>query len=153
MTTYLFTLVDGGGTVPPELGTARRLLERGHRVVVLAEDSMAEDVLAAGAELRRWTAAPNRASRRPEDDPYRDWECRNPIQLFERVLEAQFTGPAARYAENPDRTISGMVMMPTATTLLTAAPEIMPNSAEPTTAILAAPPRKWPMPDMARSAK
>ena len=43
--------------------------------------------------------------------------------------------------------------MPTATTLLTAAPEIMPNSAEPTTAILAAPPRKWPIADIARSAK
>ena len=39
--TYLFALVDGGGTVPPELGTVRRLVERGHRVTVLAEDSMA----------------------------------------------------------------------------------------------------------------
>ena len=43
--------------------------------------------------------------------------------------------------------------MPTATTLLTAAPEIMPNSAEPNTAILAAPPRKRPIADIARSAK
>ena len=60
---------------------------------------------------------------------------------------------AARTREKPDRAISGMVTMPTATTLLTAAPEIMPNSAEPTTAILAAPPRNVPMPDMARSAK
>ncbi len=60
---------------------------------------------------------------------------------------------AARMRENPDRTISGMVTMPTATTLLTAAPEIMPNSAEPTTAIFAAPPRNVPIPDMARSAK
>ena len=42
--TYLFALVDGGGTVPPELGTVRRLVERGHRVTVLAEDSMRDDV-------------------------------------------------------------------------------------------------------------
>ncbi len=60
---------------------------------------------------------------------------------------------AARVAAKPERDISGMVTMPTAITLLTAAPEIMPNRAEPTTAILAAPPRKLPMADMARSAK
>ena len=37
---YLFALVDGGGTVPPELGVAQRLVDRGHDVTVLAEDSM-----------------------------------------------------------------------------------------------------------------
>ena len=47
----------------------------------------------------------------------------------------------------------GMVTMPTASTFDTALPEIIPNSAEPTTAILAAPPRKRPMADMAMSEK
>ncbi|MYR05764.1 glycosyltransferase [Gordonia sp. SID5947] len=98
--TYLFALVDGGGTVPPELGAARRLVERGHRVTVLAEDSMAADVEASGATFVRWTAAPNRASRRPEDDPYRDWECTNPLELFGRLLDSQFAGPAADYARD-----------------------------------------------------
>ena len=96
--TYLFALVDGGGTVPPELGTARRLVERGHQVVVLAEDSMMTDVEASGATFRPWVQAPNRATRRPEDDPYRDWECSNPLQLFDRLLERQFVGPAPEYA-------------------------------------------------------
>ena len=98
--TYLFALVDGGGTVPPELGTARRLLERGHRVTVLAEDSMESDVLATGAAFIRWTAAPNRPSRRPEDDPYRDWECSNPLALFARLLDRQLIGPAPGYAQD-----------------------------------------------------
>ena len=98
MTSYLFALVDGGGTVPPELGTARRLVERGHQVVVLAEDSMRTDVEASGATFRAWVEAPNRASRRPEDDPYRDWECSNPLQLFDRLLDTQFVGPAPEYA-------------------------------------------------------
>ena len=57
---YLFALVDGGGTVPPELGTVRRVVERGHRVTVLADDSMAEEVAATGAVFRPWTEAPNR---------------------------------------------------------------------------------------------
>ena len=61
--------------------------------------------------------------------------------------------PTDRVAVKPERDISGMVTMPTATTLLTAAPEIMPNRDEPTTAILAAPPRNRPMADIARSAK
>lgn len=41
----------------------------------------------------------------------------------------------------PERFISGIVTMPTPATLATALPEIMPNRPEPTTAILAEPPR------------
>ena len=96
--TYLFALVDGGGTVPPELGTVRRLVDRGHRVTVLAEESMRDEVAATGATYRPWAEAPNRASRRAEDDPYRDWECKNPVQLFERLLDKQLVGPAPAYA-------------------------------------------------------
>ena len=40
--------------------------------------------------------------------------------------------------------MSGMVKMPPDTTLLTDEPEIIPLSAEETTATLAGPPRKWP---------
>lgn len=97
---YLFALVDGGGTVPPELGAARRLVERGHHVAVLSEDSMAADVAATGAEMIPWRTATNRASRRPEDDPYRDWECKTPLQLMKRLLDTQFVGPAPAYAED-----------------------------------------------------
>ena len=46
-----------------------------------------------------------------------------------------------------------MVTMPTASTFDTALPEIMPNKAEPTTAIFAAPPRKRPMAAIEMSAK
>lgn len=95
---YLFALVDGGGTVPAELAAVSRLVERGHDVTVLAEDSMADDVMATGAHFRPWTSAPNRQSRRADDDPYRDWECSNPIQLFNRLLDKQFIGPGAAYA-------------------------------------------------------
>lgn len=100
--TYLFALVDGGGTVPPELGAARRLVERGHAVTVLAEDSMRADVEASGARFRAWTRATNRPSRHPDDDPYQDWECKTPNQLFERILERQLVGPAPAYAADLD---------------------------------------------------
>ena len=90
---YLFALVDGGGTVPPELGTVRRLVERGHRVTVLGDDSMADEVAVTGAAYLPWTEAPNKRGRRAEDAAFRDWECKNPLQLFTMVLDAQFVGP------------------------------------------------------------
>ncbi len=95
---YLFALVDGGGTVPPELGAVRRLVERGHDVTVLGEDSIVEDVRASGAAFRPWVQAPNRPDRLPEHDPYKDWECKNPFELFSRLLDRQFVGPAPGYA-------------------------------------------------------
>jgi MGT family glycosyltransferase len=97
---YLFAVVDGGGNVPPELGAARRLVERGHAVTVLAEDSIASDVLATGATLRRWSLAPNRSDRTPEHDPVRDWECKYPWQLVDRLVTTLLVGPAAAYAQD-----------------------------------------------------
>jgi MGT family glycosyltransferase len=104
--TYLAALVDGGGTVPPELAAVRLLVERGHRVVVLAEDSMEPDVRATGAAFRRWTTAPNRPNRRAEHDPVRDWEVGNPLRLFERLIDTQFVGPAPRYAADLGQAIA-----------------------------------------------
>ncbi len=102
---YLFALVAGGGTVPPELGAARRLLERGHRVTVLGEDTMREEVLATGADFRRWERGTNRPTRRAEDDPIRDWEVSSPLKMFRRVLDQQFIGPAPGYAADVDASI------------------------------------------------
>lgn len=56
--TYLFALTDGGGTVPPELGVARRLVERGHRVTVLSEDSMAAQVACTNRPCRPGAGLP-----------------------------------------------------------------------------------------------
>ncbi len=103
---YLVALVDGGGTVPVELGVVRRLVERGHDVTVLAEDSMVDDVRATGATFRRWVEAPNRPDRSPEHDPYRDWECKGSRQLFATLLEKQFAGPLRQYAADVDAAIA-----------------------------------------------
>lgn len=97
---YLFALVDGGGNVPPELSAARRLVERGHPVTVTADDSVASDVRSTGAEFTRWVRAPNRPDRRPENDPVRDWECKYPWQLVDRLTRTMLVGPAGRYADD-----------------------------------------------------
>jgi UDP:flavonoid glycosyltransferase YjiC (YdhE family) len=103
---YLVALIDGGGNIPPELHAVRRLVERGHSVTVLAEDSIAEEARATGAVLRLWRHAPNRPDRRPENDPARDWECKYPWQLVERMMATMFVGPAARYARDVTEAIA-----------------------------------------------
>ncbi|RZU31743.1 glycosyltransferase [Blastococcus saxobsidens] len=95
---YLVALWDGGGTVPVEVGVVRRLVARGHRVTVLGDPTLAPDVAAAGAEFRSWTRAPHRMSQALEDDVIKDWECRTPVALLNRLCERIITGPAAAYA-------------------------------------------------------
>lgn len=95
---YLFTLWDGSGTVPPELSLARALIERGHRVTVLADPTIEPEAIAAGAEFRSWRKAPHLRSRRPQDDYLRDFEVDNPPQLIARLCERLVCGPASAYA-------------------------------------------------------
>lgn len=95
---YLVALWDGGGTVPVEVGAVRRLLARGHTATVLADPTLAPDVADTGAEFRSWSRAPHRTSQDPEDDVIKDWECRTPVALLNRLCERIITGPAAAYA-------------------------------------------------------
>jgi MGT family glycosyltransferase len=94
---YLFALIDGGGSVPPELAAVRQLVARGHHIEVLAEDSMRDDVRAVGAPFRPWVRGNNRPGPDPKYDPIRDWECRTPFQLINRLLDGMFVGPAPGY--------------------------------------------------------
>lgn len=100
MTSYLFALIDAGGTVAPELGAASRLVQRGHTVNVIAEESMREEVVAAGATFSAWTGAVNRPDRRPENDPLHDWDIRSPRELFARISDDILIGPAPQFASD-----------------------------------------------------
>ncbi|UKJ63074.1 hypothetical protein H1Q78_15425 [Cellulosimicrobium cellulans] len=98
--TYLFALTDGGGTVPPEVGAVRRLVERGHRVRVLAEDSMAPEVHATDATLVPWATAPNRPDRDPADDPLQDWAAPSLLAQARDMGDHLIAGPAPDYARD-----------------------------------------------------
>jgi UDP:flavonoid glycosyltransferase YjiC (YdhE family) len=106
---YLFTLVDGGGTVPPELGAVRRLVERGHHVDVLAEYSMVDELRGTGASFRPWLPPINRSDRSPEHDPLQDWQCKTPLQLFTRMLDRLLARPAPYYAAGVLGAIDGHI--------------------------------------------
>lgn len=98
MTRYLLATWEGGGCVPPELGLARRLVERGHEVRVIADPPVEHAARAAGCEFSPWITAPFKKSLRPEDDFLRDWELKNPMALFKKMLDVFVCGPADRFA-------------------------------------------------------
>jgi MGT family glycosyltransferase len=91
---------DGGGTAPPELAVVRALVERGHTVTVLADAVLADDVAATGAQHVAWTSAPQHMTRLREDDFIKDWEVKNPMQVFSRVRDRFICGPAALFADD-----------------------------------------------------
>lgn len=45
---FLLATIDGGGTLPPEMGLAAELVGRGHSVEVLSDPTVRASALAAG---------------------------------------------------------------------------------------------------------
>src|SRR5687768_9295297 len=95
---YLFAMWEGGGTVPPMLGVARRLIARGHTVTVLGDPTIEVEAERVGCRFMPWRRAPHRSTLLPEDDLLRDWELKNPIDLLRRVRDRFITEPAPAYA-------------------------------------------------------
>ena len=98
--TFLLAMWEGGGTVPPELGLARRLIERGHVVHVIADPTIEAEALAAGCSFRPWREAPACAARTPEAALIRDWEDKSMMQTVNEYVETFLCGPAPRYARD-----------------------------------------------------
>ncbi len=95
---FLLALWDGGGNVPPELGVARRVVERGHRVHVLGDPTFADAAEAAGCSFSPWQRAPHRKTFDPSDDLLKDWEANDPLDALRRLRDELMSGPAAAFA-------------------------------------------------------
>jgi MGT family glycosyltransferase len=102
----LFITWDGGGVVPPELGLARRLVERGHEVRVLADPTIEDEATAAGCHHESWTTAPHVTSRTPADAVIKDWEHSNPLKMMKTYLRDFLADPAPRWAADVERSIT-----------------------------------------------
>jgi MGT family glycosyltransferase len=105
MASYLFTMWDGGGNVPPELAVAKRLTARGHTVRVLADPTIEPEARGAGCEFSAWTTAPHRTSRSREHDVFRDYEFKNPMQMVDRYIQDFLAKPAPRWIADTLATI------------------------------------------------
>lgn len=95
---FLFAMWEGGGAVPPMLGIARRLVERGHAVRVLGDPTIAEGAASAGCSFSSWRRAPHRTTLRPEEDLLKDWEVTSPLSMMRRLRDDFIAAPAASYA-------------------------------------------------------
>jgi MGT family glycosyltransferase len=97
---YLLTLWEGGGNVPPELGVARRLIDRGHDVHVLADPTIRAAAEAIGSSFSSWSRAPHRTSLDASEDLIKDWETKNPLVMMRRARDRFIAGPAAAFASD-----------------------------------------------------
>lgn len=100
MKLFLFVMVEGGGNVAPQLGLARRLRARGHRVRVLADPALEVEVAQAGLEFVAFRHAPHQNFRNREADTVRDWSTKHPVAQLARVTSRVMFGPAAAYARD-----------------------------------------------------
>jgi len=68
---FLFITLDGGGNVPPVLGLAKRLLDRGHAVNVLSEPCLQLPVTSLGLNFISFKEHFTREDR--TEDICQDW--------------------------------------------------------------------------------
>jgi MGT family glycosyltransferase len=94
---FLFAMWDGGGNVPPAIGLARRLIERGHSVRLLGDPTLATEAKSIGAEHTSWVEAPHRKTRRAEDDIIKDYELGNPLKMIRKYIESFLGGPSKQW--------------------------------------------------------
>lgn len=78
----LLVTIEGGGNMPPVLSLIRQLVDRGHRVTVLAEPCLKELILKAGATFVAFKAYFTRTDR--NEDIFQDWKSRN--NSFENII-------------------------------------------------------------------
>jgi len=96
---------EGGGTIPPELTIARKLVARGHAVRVLGDPTIERAARAAGCEFSPWVTAPHRTNLDPSTDILRDWEFKSPFALFRHAMNVFFCGPVGRFAHDTEQVL------------------------------------------------
>ena len=97
---FLFATWEGGGSVPPALTAAARLLARGHRVRVMSDEANRAEAEAIGCEFVAWRRAPSRPDKSAETDIMRDWEAATPQDGLRCVFDRIMFGPSLAYAHD-----------------------------------------------------
>ena len=95
---FLLATIDGGGTVPPELGLASRLVRRGHAVRVLADPTVEPGAHAARCAFSPWRRAPHVRSLEEQTALIADMERRNVFRQFVFARDRFICGPAKEFA-------------------------------------------------------
>jgi MGT family glycosyltransferase len=91
-------MIDGGGTVPPALGVAGRLVRRGHEVRVLADPTVEAAARSAGCTFTSWRTAPHVDSLAEQTKLIADMESRSPWGQIVAARDLYICEPADKYA-------------------------------------------------------
>jgi MGT family glycosyltransferase len=97
---YLFVMWEGGGNVPPILGLARRLVQRGHSVRVMSDPANEREAREAGCEFTAYTRAPHRHDKSAASTIVNDYDAKNPAQALYIYMDKVMAGPALAYAQD-----------------------------------------------------
>jgi MGT family glycosyltransferase len=95
---FLLACIDAGGTVPPVLGVAGRLVGHGHHVLVLGDPTVADSARAAGCSFTPWVTAPAVSSIQEQTALIKDMESGNALAQFRYARDRILFGPAQRFA-------------------------------------------------------
>jgi UDP:flavonoid glycosyltransferase YjiC (YdhE family) len=97
---FLFVLFEGGGNVPPMLGLAHRLVERGHQVRVIGEPANEAESHAVGCAFTAYTRAPHRFDKSAQSTFMDDYNGKSPTDSLIRFIDKVMAGPALEYAQD-----------------------------------------------------
>src|SRR6478735_11099121 len=97
---FLLATIDGGGTLPPEMGLAAELVTRGHSVHVLADPTVRDSASAAGCGFTPWPTAPSVASVEEQTAMVRRMEQGPPWRRAAAFRDLMTTGPVSRFADD-----------------------------------------------------
>jgi MGT family glycosyltransferase len=100
MSSFLFAVWAGGGNVPPQLALARRLLDRGHQVRMLAPAVLRETVEEAGVVFEPYVKTPEHDEASAESSLVRDFEARSPKGALEAMRDRVLVGMAEPVAHD-----------------------------------------------------
>ncbi|OBA70774.1 hypothetical protein A5641_11925 [Mycobacterium sp. 1554424.7] len=92
-------LWSGGGSVPPQLAVAKRLVRAGHEVSILAPRSLTATAQASGAIVEPYRRAPEHDASDPGLDLLRDWEVRG-LAARARMRDNVACGTAAAICDD-----------------------------------------------------
>ena len=95
----LFAAWEGGGSVPPVLTAAEKMIARGHHVRIMSDACNRRECEAVGSRFVPWSRAPSREDKSRDSDRMRDWEAVGP-EGFLRLIQHIMAGPALAYAQD-----------------------------------------------------
>jgi len=96
--TFLFTTFDGGGNVAPVMSAVAALVERGHDVRVMSDETSRQEAELTRARFVPWRRAPNKTVRSRDTDPP-DWSV-SPKEGLRMMAEHFMGGCALAYAQD-----------------------------------------------------